>query len=640
MTNDIDIKQEKGIEAIAQTFNATNCGLVASDLRINSKSERYYPICKAGECVPIAYQSTEVAAAFMGHISRIAKDGKDFPYQPQMRIGDGFKGCKVLVYTASNSLFKSAENTILKELPTDAAPEDLGAYQPICTIGLQAHEVEAKIVLIEDATAFVGDNPRQALILLDTLAHSQGIMVFAGFKISEESEAVNTYLFNYAHNLCTLVESSIKMVTEDEGQTVKRFFCLKYGTPNSNYIVYGIDEQGNTIIPAKVAQMLLMEMYGKMFAARKPVNKAIFRNNVYGALQGEYSKQGVSNMILLAVENGILIQSGTTNKTTISLAGVGQTKKKPEYAGTIAITAKGNPYNVSTAHTKKRKCICRIGEFKLLAPAGGCPVNIVKRLTNNIIKAVITGSPALDFAIKTSHRNTLVIMLGDPTAEEWMQKHIGSLAKDATFNVVCILESKTDGELLQIYREQINSLQPDFCFLINLDKMVYNLYTPEQLAKEFAITSKKSGVTTIAQTATFMENLLDSLYFDGDEYWCVKPLIREETLREIANYHGNSIVLPRLYSFEATEGKMAFLCRFRDSSPLALAVAKDQKRAFYYASFYWCKRTPRSEIDEDCTGKPVTNSVLSQAQKAGYIRIDYTGQKRCWKESLITFIGK
>ena len=398
----------------------------------------------------------------------------------------------------------------------------------------------------------------------------------------------------------------LEMVTEDEGQTVKRFFSVLYGNPNSNFVVYGIDEQGNTIIPAKVAQMLLMGACGKMFA-RKPVSKTIFLNNVFGALEGQFNKQTINNWLALAVEAGILCQSGTAGKSTISLAGEDTTKKKPAYSGNIAITAKGNQYDASTKHTKKRKPLCRIGQFKLLSPALGCSVNPVKNLTIELIKMVATGKPALDFQIKTSHRNCLVIMLADPKAGEWMQ----------------------------------TSLQPDFCFILNLDRVVYSLYTSDQLAKEFAITAKSKGVTTIGQTATYIEDLLGCCDFEGDEYWIVRQLIDDDTAEEIHRYHGYNITLPRIFSFEATQGKMAFLCRFIDTRPSqTLATAKDQKRAFYTATFFRCYKTPCSDICEDCTGKPLTNSVLYQAQKAGFIRIDYTSPKRCYRESVVTFVGK
>ena len=117
MTNNI----EKSIEAIAKAYNTTECSLLASDIRINSKSEKYYTISRAGVCTPFAYQSTEIAAAFMGLICRIAQAGADLDYQPQMRIGESLKGCKVLAYTASNSLFQPTGNVICRELPTDTA---------------------------------------------------------------------------------------------------------------------------------------------------------------------------------------------------------------------------------------------------------------------------------------------------------------------------------------------------------------------------------------------------------------------------------------------------------------------------------------------------------------------------------------
>lgn len=629
MTNSI----EKVLGAIRKACQQTDGNLFASDIRLNSKSEKYFTISKAGECTPIAYESAEVAAAFMGHLCRISKDGQDFPYQPQMRIGESLKGCNVLVYPDCNSLFKPTDNVIISVLPTEADTEEMGAYSIISTIGEQAAEIGAKIVLIENATPIVGDSPRQALILLDTLAHSQGIMIFAGFKITQESEAVNNYLFNYSHNLCTLQESCIEISTE-EGQKIQPFFCLEYGHPATKFVVYGIDEQGNTFIPAKVAQLLMMNAFGEMFA-RKPVRKALLLNQIYGALEGQFSKQSVTNMIGLAVEAGILNQSGADNKATISLAGT-ETKKKPAYSGTIALSAKGNAYSETTAHTKKRKPLCRIGEFKMIAPAEGCSVNPVKNLTTELIKAVATGKPALDFAVKTGHRNTLVIMLAEPAAAEWMQKNIGAFSKDATFDVVCISDAITDGDFLATYRQRINSLQPDFCFILNFDRVKYNIYTPAQLAKEIAITSKSKGVTTIAQTDS--DNAESLFEFEGNEYWCVKPLVSEY---EISSLEERNIKIPRIYSFEAAEGKFEFLCRFRNTRPtLTLATSKEQKRAFLIATFYFCDRTPCSDIGEDCTGKPLTNSVIYQAQKEGLIRVDYTSGKKCYRESVITFIGK
>ena len=628
MTNNIETKV---LGAIRKACQQTDCSLLASDIRINSKSEKYYVISKAGECTPIAYESAEVAAAFMGHICRIAKDGQDFPYQPQMRIGESLKGTNVLVYLDFNSLFKPTDNVVISVLPIGTDTEEMGAYSIISTIGEQAADIGAKIVLIENAAPIVGDNPQQALALLNSLAHSQGIMIFAGFKITEESEAVNNYLFNYSHNLCTLQESCIEISTE-EGQKVQPFFSLEYGHPAPKFVVYGI-EQGNTFIPAKVAQMLMMKTFGEMFA-RKPVKKALILNQIFGALQAQFSKQSVANMIGLAVEAGILNQRGADNKATISLAGTG-TKKKPAYSGCIALSAKGNAFRESTAHTKKRKPLCRIGEFKLIAPAGGCSVNPVKNLTTELIKIVATGKPALDFAVKTGHRNTLVIMLAEPTAAEWMQKNIGIFAKDATFDVVCISEEITDADFLATYRQQINDLQPDFCFILNFDRVKQDIYKPAQLAKEIGITSKSRGLLTIAQTAT---DTAESLFeFVGNEFWCIKPLVNEYEMKSIAEM---GMTLPIIYSFEAAEGKFEFLCRFKNTRPsLTPATSKEQKRAFLIATFYFCQRTPYGDIGEDCTGRPLTNSVIYQAQKEGLIRVDYISGKKCYRESVITFIG-
>ena len=52
MINDIETKQEKSIEAIAKAYNTTECSLLASDIRSNSKSEKYYTISIHGAYLP------------------------------------------------------------------------------------------------------------------------------------------------------------------------------------------------------------------------------------------------------------------------------------------------------------------------------------------------------------------------------------------------------------------------------------------------------------------------------------------------------------------------------------------------------------------------------------------------------------
>ena len=122
MTNSIETKV---MGAIRKACQQTDCNLFASDIRLNSKAEKYFTVCKAGECLPLVYESEEVAAAFMGHICRIAKDGQDFPYQPQMRISESLKGSKVLVYPECNSLFKPTDNVTLSVLPIGTGIEEM-----------------------------------------------------------------------------------------------------------------------------------------------------------------------------------------------------------------------------------------------------------------------------------------------------------------------------------------------------------------------------------------------------------------------------------------------------------------------------------------------------------------------------------
>ena len=610
--------------------------LLASSILLNSKSEKRYTIAKLGELLPIVYDSAEVGAPFMRHIAQAAVKGYDLEYQPPLRFGANI-GCKVLYYSDNPFTPAPTGNEITRlDLPTD-----LGAYERCNRIGEQAKESGAKVLIIENCKEFVGDDPKEMLTLLGALAHTMQILIIAGFKVSEDSAPLNEYLFMYAHNLCLLIRNYIETHSDDGEPKVTRFFSFKYGLHSPNFLVYAIDENGKVYVPADIGHLLLMRALGGLFA-RQPISLQLFSNRVFGFLQKKKKKTSVDRMISTACEMGILHKSGTAGKTNICITGTDTKAFQKPYSGNVAITALGNRYSSTTKHTPKRKAILKHGEFKLLSHAFGYNESIVKKLTIQLIEAVATGLPTLDFQIKTKHRNILLVMLADDKAEKRMRENVGKKAVGANFDIITIDREITDADLLYLIREGVNSFKPDFVFLLNLDKVAPSAYTPAQFGKELSITAKSKGLCIIAQTS--QANAGEIFDFDGDQYWCVSPMIREVDRMELEEMH--DIYLPQIYSFKCVQDGFDFLCRFGYGvdGKLIPIKAKEQLREYLIATFGYCHNRCYDDIIEDCTGKVFTksalNSALYRAQKMGLVRVDYiNGLPRAYKNCSVTFIG-
>lgn len=616
----IDKLAKQSLPAIA-TY-APQIGLFAGSLELNTKAEKYNLFATPREATPIAYERKETMAAFVRHLYTVAAIGKDFDYQPTMRISKELEGCKVLIY--SNADLKLPYEAT--QLPT---PPDSGTACEIANlIGSEAELNEAQIVIIDDATQLLANDTRDKVTMLNCIADLQGFMLLYGCNVMEATDNMLDYISRHAHNLCQLTEGSIELANDEAEPQAINYFFFTYGRPTPHRIVYSIDESGGvTIPPTPTTDLLRMEECGRLFA-EKGINQATFADRVFGYYKGQFQKSSINNMISDAVKNGTLQRSGTGKKhTTLCWADTPQ-QRKP-YKGNIAIKCKLNPYIEETGYSHAFEPVAYMGNFKLLT-ADGESKAATQRLILELIKAVITGEKRLDFKIATSHRNTLVIVVGTDTTANNIKSLIGE-PKGATLDVISTNDTITDGNFLSLYRSSLNQYKPDFAFVINYDGIKQNAYTPTQLAKEIALVCKQ-GIVTIAHMNEWngTEPMLT-----GNEFWNVKPLVDDETRKEFAEICHN---LPQIYEFEANAGRLQFLIRFKVvHGGLELATSNEQKEAYYRATFFWCNRTPREHIVNDCKGKTLTNSVIFQAEKAGIIDVK---KGKGYKDAIITYIDK
>lgn len=630
----IDRLAKQSLPAIAA--HAPETGLFAGSIELNTKAEKYHLFATPGEATPIAYERKETMEAFVRQLYTVAATGQDRPLQPTMRASEALKGCKVLIYS-------NADLALPEEATRLQLPDGIGDYETANLIGQQAREHEAQIVIIDDATRLLGTEPhdvlgswpREAVVMLNCIAEVQGFMLLYGLNMNEATDNALTYIARHAHNLCQLTEGSIELASDEAEPRTVDYFCFTYGRPTPHRIVYSIDESGAvTIPPTPTTDLLRMEECAKLFA-EKGINQATFADRVFGYFGGQLQKQTINSMISDAVANGVLQRSGTGKKhTTVCLADTPH-QRKP-YKGTIAIKAKLNPYVEETGYSHAFEPVCMMGDFKILAADGKSSEAATQWLTVELVKAVITGERLLDFNIATTHRNTLVIVVGTDNAAKNAKALFGE-PKGATLDVISTNGAITDGSFLSLYRTSLNQRQPDFVFVIHYDAIKQDAYTPSQLAKEIATESKK-GIVTIAQMGNW--NGSEPMP-TGDEFWNVKQLVDDETRNEFAADFNHKAVLPHIYEFEANAGRLQFLTRFKQvHGGLTLATGKEQKEAYYRATFYWCDETPRAHISRDCKAQELTNSVIHQAERAGIIRVTPQGKKGGYKDALITYIDK
>ena len=155
------------------------------------------------------------------------------------------------------------------------------------------------------------------------------------------------------------------------------------------------------------------------------------------------------------------------------------------------------------------------------------------------------------------------------------------------------------------------------------------------MANEIAIYSKRKGICTIAESEKEIDREANGF---GDEYWSVAPLVTDDDRGEIDEMH--DIYINPISSFSGSVGTFNFLCRFIWTGNYIVEVnGKEQKLARLIGTFYWFNNT-EADDKTDCTGQPLTNSTIHQAQKLGLIKVHYTSEKKKLLESLITFNGE
>ena len=617
--------------------NAPQAGLFATDINANIKLERYYPAATAGECTPFAYDEAGTAQAFIGLLAGIAGSGQDMTYQPQIVGSDELKGCKALLFTHNQATPRDEANMIVKPIPEDMPFDEL-----LQTIEADIVGTGAKIVIIDDLTGEAKWCGCGILWDLNELADRHGTLLLAGFMLNDEAGEACTYLATHAHNLLQLTAGSLNM-KNDDGETGReqRYFCLSYGTPTPKRIYYGINDEGKAYIPSELWKLLRIKELAELFA-RQWISVKLFTHVAFGALHGEFTKGSIQKAINETEACGIIQKSGSGTKAKLILSD-GKMSRSTN-AGSIALTALGNPYT-NPNKTKQRKPILKFGEFKLIAPESGCGSSIVQNFIIDLMGAVVTGNKYLDFDVKATYRNTLAIIVGtDEKADERLTNTIHGFGEGATFSCITTKDI-TDEDFLSCYKSAVDTRKPDFVFVLCYDRIQLNIYTAAQLAKEMAIYAKRKGICVIAQSNE--DTGCDPYEFTGDEYWKIAPLVMDGDRNDI--YEENGISLPKILSFQGSVGEIDFLCRFGliyDKWHFGKVSAEEQKLAFLIGTFYWCNDTQccaikddcgENTISTDCTGHPLTNGTIYQAQRLGLIKVQFTSEKKKLLESRITF---
>lgn len=629
---------QSGLTAIRKAIlNANEPTLFATDIQLNqSKLLHYYPAATAGECTPFAYDEVGTTIAFFELLAQTAAAGQDMTYQPQLVANDELQGSKTLLFTRSEATPRNEAEIIVRLIP-EAMPFDELLY----TIGTEIKATGTKIVIVDDVTGWAKQSVRQILTALDGLAHLHNALILAGFMLNDEADELSSYLATHAPNLWQLTTHSLdKGGNETQPQREQRYFCFSYGHPDRKRVFYGLDDeshvcknkQGCFCLPADMVKLLRIKELAQMHAQYQ-ISQSKFVDICFGALGGEFDKTSIVKAIQAAADNGYIQKSGSGIKTKLMYASGRMSRTC--YHGNVALMAKGNQYT-SPKHTKQYKPILRHGEFKLLAPQNNTDPATMQNFVKNMIGMIASGKKWLDFVVKTTHRNTLAIVIGtSANAVKRLADNISAWGENVKFSALIQPQGVTDADFLTAYKQAIDTVKPDFVFICCYDRITPHLYTEAQLAKELAIYSKKKGICTIAQSN--IEKNRESLNM-GDEYWSITPLVDGLDRKVLSDKY--SIFVPRIYSFQGSVDNFDFLCRFAPArvDGFESVSANEQDRAFLIGTFYWRENSDCRDFETDCTGELLTENVVKRARKLGLIDVDQYGKTLL--DSRITFKGE
>lgn len=615
----IDRWAKQSLPAIAA--HATEAGLFAGSINLNSKNERYYPFARSGEATPIAFQEPDKMHAFVRLLCKVFKDGRDLPFSPTLRASEAIVGSQPLV---------------LSTREINVPPDTFNADQLALAIAGNVQTLSTRVIFIVNATPFIDTTPREALNSLNAVAEKYNLLLIVGFNVAEATEETAAYLTQHCHNLCQLTASEEISLETDSGEPkTVQYFSLLYGNPQPQRIIYSLNDSGEIVIPATpVTDLVRMKECGELFA-QQPILQSKFIDRTVGFFRFELKPETVLSMISQAVKHGVLLRSGSGQKhTTITRAG-SNNQRKP-YRGNRALTSRLDQYSESTNFSRGFETLCNMGDFRILAAEDASSVNATKSLVLKLIKAIVSGDRTLDFKAVTAHRNMVILLVGDEIGAENIRQKVGE-PKNATFEVIATNGAISDADFVSLFRATLNAKQPDFFIVLNFDRIEFGAYSFSQLCREIATASSR-GVTTIAQTGCWNP---DEQLPSEDALWLVRPFVSQVLREDYLDITGEHF--PYVYEFIANAGQKQFRTRFMPTTSGAeLVPAALMKKLYLRSLFFWCEQTPARELFgmSDVTGKVLNEKtvkrLLTEAANLDIVRLTPPTRKGI-KDSLVTF---
>lgn len=183
----IDRWAKQSLPAIAA--HATEAGLFAGSINLNSKNERYYPFARSGEATPIAFQEPDKMHAFVRQLCKVFKDGRDLPFSPTLRASEALIGQRPLILSTRE--INVPEEAYFIQQPTFNADQLAGDVESLNT----------RVVIIEDLIPFIDTTPREALNSLNAVAEKYKLLLIVGIDVVAATEETAAYLTQHCHIL-------------------------------------------------------------------------------------------------------------------------------------------------------------------------------------------------------------------------------------------------------------------------------------------------------------------------------------------------------------------------------------------------------------------------------------------------------
>lgn len=585
----------------------TDSGLFCSSVFLNAAKERFYRLATPGSFLPIAYepQNETAALAFIKKLCATVECGQDFDFQPRLMVSDELRNSKVLLYSETPLDIANCVNLDM------ANSVDLPA-----NIATMSKEHRANFAFLVNPP-IDGETSYIALNMLRNIALKHKLIIIAFLKLDEAADGLNNYLANYLSDLCLIGKGTVITKADSAKGETTDYYYFRYGRPIPERIIFDINEDGVLYVPQGLAKLLRVERCAKMLA--KPLTLSKFEGTLFGALGGEFEAKTITSMLSEACNNGILIKSGIGKKALISKPSESGATRKP-YSGNIAVTALWNRHRAENDYTHSRKSLVRFGESVLLSPDEENMELVCKAFTKGLISGVVSGEGFLDYKIKTDKRNTLILCVGD--GYNISEQSLNENAKAATAYVRYADASITDLNFLHWLKAECNAHQPDFVFILGLERVLISLYqTNRQLCDEITKTAKRLGIVIFS---TLHKPLLNIGDFVGVDMWQLFPLFPHELQQKIIKRYDeyrNGKGTPFFYCVEASKDKHSFLSQFIFRDGLRFSTETSENRKAYVTSiFYGCKNTPYTDVWDNLSNEVVSERLIKEAKRLNLIQ--------------------